>query len=345
MSHKIEAALKRAVQDLPAPDFHTIASVPVQRMEVHDYVTRQVPVSRPRRRGVPAILGACAAALVLAVGLYTYFQYFQIYSVVDLTVNPSFALKLNRQDEVREIEALNGDAEDLLEGRSYRGWDLETAVGTLLDELVAKGYLDSAEDEVSVAVNSKSTEHGRELREELEIFVEERLSALPVSREDETETIPVPPVTETAPASPAQSTPAPAASDVTAAGSASSSAAIESTPSPAASPSPSPAQPEQTVPAVSPQPGSSADPVHSYPPSPTPGTSAEHSSEAPDILTEDEIAEVIQAWRPDPNIQKLELDMDDDGAKYEVEFRSEGRKYEADIDAYTGEILKWEVDD
>ena len=86
-------------------------------------------------------------------------------------------------------------------------------------------------------------------------------------------------------------------------------------------------------------------------PSPSPSPSPSHDQAAgtshgsSDILTEEEIVAVIQAWRPDPDIHKLELDVDDDEVKYEVEFRSEGLKYEADIDAYTGEILKWEVDD
>lgn len=341
--NKIETSLKRAVQDLPAPDFHTIATTPVQRMEVHDYVTRQMPAVRPRRRGLSAALAACAAALALAVGLYGYLQYFQIYSVVDLTINPSFALKLNRQDEVREIEALNDDAEELLEGRSYRGWDLETAVGTLLDELTAKGYLDSAEDEVSIAVSSKSAEHSRELREEIEGFVAERLSALPVAGGDEVETIPVAPAAGTETSASPQASPSPAVPDTAAGETAASSQRPE--PSPAGSPSPSPSasQPEQSAPAASPP--SSVAPSPSPSPSPSHDQAAGTSHGSSDILTEEEIVAVIQAWRPDPDIHKLELDVDDDEVKYEVEFRSEGLKYEADIDAYTGEIFKWEVDD
>ena len=105
MKRKIETSLRRAMDQLPQPDYWTVAEAPVQKMEVHDYVTRQDVSVRPvRRRALPLALAACA--LALAVGLYSYFRFFQIYSVVDLTVNPSFALALNRGDQVRNVTCL-----------------------------------------------------------------------------------------------------------------------------------------------------------------------------------------------------------------------------------------------
>lgn len=122
MKRKIETSLRRAMDQLPQPDYWTVAEAPVQKMEVHDYVTRQDVSVRPvRRRALPLALAACA--LALAVGLYSYFRFFQIYSVVDLTVNPSFALALNRGDQVRNVTALNGDAEAILEGPLLPGLD------------------------------------------------------------------------------------------------------------------------------------------------------------------------------------------------------------------------------
>lgn len=74
------------------------------------------------------------------------------------------------------MTALNGDAEAILEGRSYRGWTLEATVENLLDGLAAQGYLTSADDAVDVAVNSKDADHGRALRETVERCVAEKLS-------------------------------------------------------------------------------------------------------------------------------------------------------------------------
>ena len=294
MNQKIETSLRRAVQDLPAPSFQKIASAPVQRMEVHDYITRQMPVIPVRSRRLPAALAACAAAVMLAAGLYVYTQFFQIYSVVDLTINPAFAIELNRQDEVRGIEALNGDAGEILEGRSYKGWALNTAVSALLDELSAKGYLSSAEDEVSISVNSKNADHGRELREELSAFIEHRLVQLQESTGGDVQG--GEPVTD---------------------------------PAPQPSESAGPTAPEPSL-----QPGGAEVPTGGQP-----------SQALPQLLTEAEAVAVIQAWKPAPDIRKLELDIDEDEAKYEVEFISQGVKYEVEIEAYTGTIIKWEIDD
>ena len=178
MNQKIEHSLRRAVGQLPRPDYQAVAQAPVQRMEVHDYVTRQEMVVRPSRPRLLAAVVLAVCVLALCVGLTVYFQFFQIYSVVDLRVNPAFAIQLNRQDQVRGVQALNDDAEPILEGRSYKGWALEAVVSALVDDLIVNGYLDAEGDKVDVAVNSQSAEHSRELRSYVEGLLDQRLAGL-----------------------------------------------------------------------------------------------------------------------------------------------------------------------
>ena len=298
MKRKIETSLRRAMDQLPQPDYWTVAEAPVQKMEVHDYVTRQDVSVRPvRRRALPLALAACA--LALAVGLYSYFRFFQIYSVVDLTVNPSFALALNRGDQVRNVTALNGDAEAILEGRSYRGWTLEATVENLLDGLAAQGYLTSADDAVDVAVNSKDADHGRALRETVERCVAEKLSGF--SQPD----VPAPsPTSETA----ATPVPTPIATPYS-----------TPVPTPAATPVPTPAPTPAPTPTPSPQPT------------------------AP--LSEEAVGGILRQRLPEAVLKELELDEDDGRWIYEAKLRHGDLKYEIELDAFTGEILKWEEDD
>ena len=298
MKRKIEPSLRRAMDQLPQPDYWTVAEAPVQKMEVHDYVTRQDVSVRPvRRRALPLALAACA--LALAVGLYSYFRFFQIYSVVDLTVNPSFALALNRGDQVRNVTALNGDAEAILEGRSYRGWTLEATVENLLDGLAAQGYLTSADDAVDVAVNSKDADHGRALRETVERCVAEKLSGF--SQPD----VPAPsPTSETA----ATPVPTPIATPYS-----------TPVPTPAATPVPTPAPTPAPTPTPSPQPT------------------------AP--LSEEAVGDILRQRLPEAVLKELELDEDDGRWIYEAKLRHGDLKYEIELDAFTGEILKWEEDD
>lgn len=310
MKEKIEASLRRAAEQLPQPDFKAVADTPVQPLEVHDYVTRQEPL--PRRRPFrPAAAALALCVLALCVGLWSYFQFFQVYSVVDLRVNPAFAIELDRRDQVKGVNALNEDAQPILEGRSYRGWSLEATVEALLDDLWAGGYLDGDGAQVDVAVNSKSADHGRVLREEVEALIDAKLSSLTEGAEEDPETAPptdtIPVTTPPAATTPAVTTPA--------------------------GTTPPPSTPAATTPAV-PSQAPSAPPPVSAPP-----------AASGQVLSWDQVQAIVTGRLPDAVFEEIKLDEDDDRLIYEVKFwDAAGEEYEAELDACTGEILKWERD-
>lgn len=309
MKEKIEASLRRAAEQLPQPDFKAVADTPVQPLEVHDYVTRQEPLPRRRPFRPAAALALCV--LALCVGLWSYFQFFQVYSVVDLRVNPAFAIELDRRDQVKAVNALNEDAAPILEGRSYRGWSLEATVEALLDDLWAGGYLDGDGAQVDVAVNSKSADHGRVLREEVEALIDAKLSSLTEGAEDVPETAPptdtIPVTTPPAATTPAVTTPA--------------------------GTTPPPSTPAATTPAVPSQTPSAPPPV-----SDPPAASGQ-------VLSWDQVQAIVTGRLPDAVFEEIKLDEDDDRLIYEVKFwDAAGEEYEAELDACTGEILKWERD-
>ena len=309
MKEKIEASLRRAAEQLPQPDFKAVADTPVQPLEVHDYVTRQEPLPRRRPFRPAAALALCV--LALCVGLWSYFQFFQVYSVVDLRVNPAFAIELDRRDQVKAVNALNEDAAPILEGRSYRGWSLEATVEALLDDLWAGGYLDGGDAQVDVAVNSKSADHGRVLREEVEALIDAKLSSLTAGAEEDPETAPptdtIPVTTPPAATTPAVTTPA--------------------------GTTPPPSTPAGTTPAVPSQAPSAPPPV-----SDPPAASGQ-------VLSWDQVQAIVTGRLPDAVFEEIKLDEDDDRLIYEVKFwDAAGEEYEAELDACTGEILKWERD-
>lgn len=309
MKEKIEASLRRAAEQLPQPDFKAVADTPVQPLEVHDYVTRQEPLPRRRPFRPAAALALCV--LALCVGLWSYFQFFQVYSVVDLRVNPAFAIELDRRDQVKAVNALNEDAAPILEGRSYRGWSLEATVEALLDDLWAGGYLDGGDAQVDVAVNSKSADHGRVLREEVEALIDAKLSSLTAGAEEDPETAPptdtIPVTTPPAATTPAVTTPA--------------------------GTTPPPSTPAASTPAVPSQAPSAPPPV-----SDPPAASGQ-------VLSWDQVQAIVTGRLPDAVFEEIKLDEDDDRLIYEVKFwDAAGEEYEAELDACTGEILKWERD-
>ncbi len=282
MNEKIEASLRRAAEQLPRPDFRAVADTPVQPLEVHDYVTRQEPLPRRRSFRPVAVLALCA--LVLCVGLWSYLQFFQVYSVVDLRVNPALAIELDRRDQVKGVIPLNEDAQPILEGRSYRGWSLEATVEALLDDLWAGGYLDD-DAQVDVAVNCKSADHGRDLRKEVEDLIAQKRAALSAGETEPTPVLPTPPT----------------------------------------------ATPTATVP-----PATGAQ---------TPAVPAPSGSAAGEVLSREAVQSIVTGRMPGAVFDEFQLDEDDGRPIYEVKFRdAAGEEYEAEVDARTGAILKWELD-
>ena len=282
MNEKIEASLRRAAEQLPRPDFRAVADTPVQPLEVHDYVTRQEPLPRRRSFRPAAVLALCA--LVLCVGLWSYLQFFQVYSVVDLRVNPALAIELDRRDQVKGVTPRNEDAQPILEGRSYRGWSLEATVEALLDDLWAGGYLDD-NAQVDVAVNCKSADHGRDLREEVEDLIAQKRAALSAGETEPTPVLPTPPT----------------------------------------------ATPTATVP-----PATDAQ---------TPAVPAPSGSAAGEVLSREAVQSIVTGRMPGAVFDEFQLDEDDGRPIYEVKFRdAAGEEYEAEVDARTGAILKWELD-
>ena len=352
MKEKIEASLRRAAEQLPQPDFKAVADTPVQPLEVHDYVTRQEPLPRRRPFRPAAALALCV--LALCVGLWSYFQFFQVYSVVDLRVNPAFAIELDRRDQVKAVNALNEDAAPILEGRSYRGWSLEATVEALLDDLWAGGYLDGGDAQVDVAVNSKSADHGRVLREEVEALIDAKLSSLTAGAEEDpetappTDTIPVttpPAATTPAVTTPAVTTPPPAATP------AATTPAV-TTPPPATTPAVT--APAVTTPPPAATPAVTAPAVTTPPPATTPAVTAPAVTTPPvsdppaasgQVLGWDQVQAIVTGRLPDAVFEEIQLDEDDGRLLYEVKFwDAAGEEYEAELDAFTGEILKWERD-
>ena len=336
MKEKIEASLRRAAEQLPQPDFNAVADTPVQPLEVHDYVTRQEPLPRRRPFRPAAALALCV--LALCVGLWSYFQFFQVYSVVDLRVNPAFAIELDRRDQVKAVNALNEDAAPILEGRSYRGWSLEATVEALLDDLWAGGYLDGGGAQVDVAVNSKSADHGRVLREEVEALIDAKLSSLTEGVEEDPETVlptaTIPADTPSAATTPAVTTPA------------------VTTPPPAATPAAT--TPAVTTPPPATTPAVTAPAVTTPPPATTPAVTAPAVTTPPvsdppaasgQVLGWDQVQAIVTGRLPDAVFEEIQLDEDDGRLLYEVKFwDAAGEEYEAELDAFTGEILKWERD-
>lgn len=153
-------------------------------------------VSRlPRKLGATVAAAACMVLLLLG-----YYQnYMAPYTAIALSINPSVLMELNRQGDVVDLEGLNDDGEDLLEGYRPASKDRLEVTDALIDRAIAMGYLsaggyisidiDTPDDarfqQYGVELRSNVTEH---LAERFTVTVEIKRHKAPTASEDDDDT-------------------------------------------------------------------------------------------------------------------------------------------------------------
>lgn len=165
----IENHLKSAV-DAMTPDL----------LDGIDLTTSQeppVPVQRKSlwpmaaaRRGMA--VAACICAVTVGGVLW---QENRVAAVVELDVNPSIALTLNWRNKVLDVQALNQDAQAVVNTAKIRGAKADEAVGSLIGSMVSQGYLQSDRSTILVTVNQKDQEKSAALKEEMGKALEQSL--------------------------------------------------------------------------------------------------------------------------------------------------------------------------
>lgn len=101
-----------------------------------------------------ATMAACLI-LVLFSGVFSYNLYFTETAYIDLDINPSLELTINRFDRVIGVEAYNTDAEALLSSLNLRHKNVDSAIDEIIAAAAQTGALER-EGLVSVTVQSLS---------------------------------------------------------------------------------------------------------------------------------------------------------------------------------------------
>lgn len=114
-------------------------------------------------------------------GFYNMFRENRVVSIVFLDVNPSIELKVNEDEDVVEANALNTEAEAVLEGMRLKGMDIDDGVNTIVGSLIKQGYLDELADSILVTVEDNNALRGERLQEELTEEIKEILRAASIN--------------------------------------------------------------------------------------------------------------------------------------------------------------------
>ena len=148
--------------------------------QVGDTVQHIVELRQARPRS-PALWkplsGLAAAAACLCLVFFGYYQpNYTAYGTLRIQINPDVEMTVSRTDRVLDLEGLNADGEDLIEGYDYRGKDRETAAGELVERAIDMGYLSDG-DTISVTVHSDDADWQAREEAQVQAQLEERYGA------------------------------------------------------------------------------------------------------------------------------------------------------------------------
>ncbi len=108
-----------------------------------------------------------AIATVAGVATVNFLNTPNISSTVLLDVNPSIEIDLDDKENVVEIEAKNDDGKTIIDDINVKGKDLDTALDAILDEMVAQGYINDTANSVLVSIDGDDEVKNAELKSQI----------------------------------------------------------------------------------------------------------------------------------------------------------------------------------
>ena len=162
---ELEQRLRTAVEHAaPDPLDRILASCGPQRAEV-------IPFSPPKkkRRWAPLAVAAALALVICggAFGITSWRSTNAVDSVVMLDVNPSLSMEVSAQERVLSVTPFNQDAETILGDMDLTGTDLDVAVNALIGSMLQNGYLSDLQNAILVSVENQDAARSAQLQQHL----------------------------------------------------------------------------------------------------------------------------------------------------------------------------------
>ncbi len=112
---------------------------------------------------------AAMLVIMVGIGIFGSVQYNvkHVVSVVQLDVNPSVEMRINKKEEVVSAEGLNADGQEILSGMKLEGLDIYTATNAIIGSLLKHGYIDELSNSILLSVEDEDLERGSYLQEGL----------------------------------------------------------------------------------------------------------------------------------------------------------------------------------
>lgn len=132
-------------------------------------------VKKKKKRFLP--LAVAAAIVLVCIGGYIGLNYgaaepgAAIASVITLDVNPSLNIVMDTSDKVIEVQPLNEDARTVIGGMDFAGANLDVTVNALIGSMLVNGYLDDIRNSILVSVENGDAAKAESLQAQVSALI------------------------------------------------------------------------------------------------------------------------------------------------------------------------------
>ncbi len=155
--NKIEKRINENLNNIKLPKFD------LNNLEKKGYVYME----KKRKLPIMATISTlCVVCLLFIGGLY-YNNNYKVVSKVGIDVNPSVELKVNQKEKVLEVVANNEDGKKIISNMDLKGSDINVAVNALIGSMVKNGYINELANSILISVENNDNTKAETLRQEI----------------------------------------------------------------------------------------------------------------------------------------------------------------------------------
>lgn len=167
--HELERRLRTALDHAAPNDLEGVLSrCETGKGTVID-MTNAVETKKKKRRWAPLAAAACLALVLVGGGggYYYYSANNAVASLVSLDVNPSIQLEVNKNEKVLSATPMNDDGAEILDGMDLKGTQADVAMYAIIGSLLQHGYVDELANSILITVEDDDQVRGEKLQQEL----------------------------------------------------------------------------------------------------------------------------------------------------------------------------------
>ena len=126
-----------------------------------------VYMEKKRKLPIMATISTLCVVCLLFIGGIYYNNNYKVTSKVGIDVNPSVELKINQKEKVLEVVANNEDGKKIISDMDLKGSDINVAVNALIGSMVKNGYITELANSILISVENNDNAKAETLRQEI----------------------------------------------------------------------------------------------------------------------------------------------------------------------------------